>query len=320
MRKINPNVIRTKWTVKELLKTEFPELDWIIPSLMPEGVTILAGRPKAGKSMLAMQIAQAVGSGNIVLNQRVSQGKVLYIAMEDSNRRFRDRLIKQGWDINADVEIRTGWKRFRNSGMDDLRKELKETDYRFCVLDTIYKLLSGNKRERDSEMEPVMSELFELSQKYVAGLLILDHSNKAAALNGIGGESSIMGDTSKAGVADTIWTMLKTSKGMQLEIIGREVEQQTTLLRMDRRTQCWQLLEKKEQIAADSVKGQVIHELEKNPQVSQSDLVLLTGKSQPLISKVLQQLEDEELIERLPRTGVKVFWTPKWEQTQKERI
>ena len=58
-----PNLIdmrKTSWTLSEILDTEFPEPKWIVPSIVQEGLVMLAGRPKAGKSWMALQLAGAV--------------------------------------------------------------------------------------------------------------------------------------------------------------------------------------------------------------------------------------------------------------------
>ena len=54
---------RTSWSDREILSTVFPEPNWIIPKLIPEGLTILGGRPKVGKSWMLLQIALTVKCG-----------------------------------------------------------------------------------------------------------------------------------------------------------------------------------------------------------------------------------------------------------------
>lgn len=48
----DPGVFDARW----LLAEEFPPIRWIVPDILPEGVTILAGKPKLGKSWLAMDL------------------------------------------------------------------------------------------------------------------------------------------------------------------------------------------------------------------------------------------------------------------------
>jgi RecA-family ATPase len=66
-----------------------------VPGLLPVGLVMLAGRPKQGKSWLALQMAVAVGTGGKLLGQDVPEGKTLYLALEDSARRIKSRLESQ---------------------------------------------------------------------------------------------------------------------------------------------------------------------------------------------------------------------------------
>lgn len=75
----------------ELDHKEFPPVNWAVPDLIPEGVTILSGKPKIGKSWLMLNIAIAVASGGMALGKtKCEQGKVLYAANEDNQRRLKN--------------------------------------------------------------------------------------------------------------------------------------------------------------------------------------------------------------------------------------
>ena len=72
---------------------EFPPLAWAVPGLVPEGIGLLVGPPKAGKSWAALGIALAVASGGRAFGH-VPVGParpVLYLALEDGDRRLQER-------------------------------------------------------------------------------------------------------------------------------------------------------------------------------------------------------------------------------------
>lgn len=69
----------------------FPPVRYVVPGIIPEGLTLLVAPPKAGKSWLVYAIAIARASGGIVLGQRIDPGPVLYLALEDGHRRLRER-------------------------------------------------------------------------------------------------------------------------------------------------------------------------------------------------------------------------------------
>jgi hypothetical protein len=78
----------------ELQTTTFPPVSWIVEGLLPEGITLFAGKPKLGKSWLALQIGYGIASGSEVLGRPAEQGSVLYAALEDNNRRLKHRMCK----------------------------------------------------------------------------------------------------------------------------------------------------------------------------------------------------------------------------------
>lgn len=87
---------RRGWSVAELYAAEFPEPRYLVPGLLPSGLAALAARPKIGKSWMALQVAVAVGVGGQVFGEQTKKGRVLYLALEDSIRRMKLRLQKQG--------------------------------------------------------------------------------------------------------------------------------------------------------------------------------------------------------------------------------
>jgi hypothetical protein len=50
-------------TAAELLGLDLPPIRWSVAGLVPEGVTLLAGKPKLGKSWMALGIAIAISTG-----------------------------------------------------------------------------------------------------------------------------------------------------------------------------------------------------------------------------------------------------------------
>src|SRR4051812_16264722 len=73
---------RTAWTADQLMATEFPEPKWAVPGLLSEGVNLLAGPPKVGKSWMSLGLGLAVASGSRAFDSMpVDGGPVLYLAL-----------------------------------------------------------------------------------------------------------------------------------------------------------------------------------------------------------------------------------------------
>src|SRR5215210_415680 len=77
----------------DLRRKEFDPIRYVVPGFIAEGCTLLAGRPKLGKSWLMLDVGLAVAAGRICLGDtRCEQGDVLYLALEDNERRLQRRI------------------------------------------------------------------------------------------------------------------------------------------------------------------------------------------------------------------------------------
>src|SRR5918995_4663655 len=127
-------ILKNAVRATELLAIEFPEPRWIVPGIIPEGTTILAGKPKMGKSWLALG------------TKRVERGAVLYLALEDNPRRLQSRLKKllAGGAAPEGLELATEWPRLGDGGLDALEAWLNtHPDARLVVIDTLAKFRTG---------------------------------------------------------------------------------------------------------------------------------------------------------------------------------
>jgi hypothetical protein len=232
-------------TADDILLADYPDPIWAVPDLMPVGLTILAGRPKVGKSWLAMQIACAVASGGMVFNNQVGQGKVLYLALEDSDRRLQQRMRQQGWQGGLPVDfmpigafaLQLGDLR---KGSIRLAKQIEDQRYRLVVIDTLSRAVGGDQNDV-AEMTSALSPIQAMAHACNCALLLNDHHRKfgGADPDVIG---DVLGSTGKGAVADTVWGLYKErgKSGAKLAITGRDVNEQTLALKFDRVTGCWQ--------------------------------------------------------------------------------
>ena len=67
-----------------LMNTSLPPIRFAISTLLPQGLSILAGAPKAGKLWLALQICLAVAKGEPLWDLPTAKSSALYLCLEDS--------------------------------------------------------------------------------------------------------------------------------------------------------------------------------------------------------------------------------------------
>jgi len=79
---------------EELMTEPLKPIEFVVENLITQGLFILAGAPKIGKSWLALDICLSVAKGEPVLNAKTAQGAALYLYLEDSRIRIQNRLYE----------------------------------------------------------------------------------------------------------------------------------------------------------------------------------------------------------------------------------
>ena len=77
-----------------LMSRPLTPLNFVVDTLLSQGLHILAGSPKVGKSWLALWLAVTVAKGETVWGMGVKQGTTLYLCLEDSLTRIQSRLFQ----------------------------------------------------------------------------------------------------------------------------------------------------------------------------------------------------------------------------------
>lgn len=75
-----------------LMDKRLPPTKFCVDTLLPQGLCILGGSPKVGKSWLVLDLCVHVAQGTPLWGLDVTRGDVLYLCLEDSERRIQERL------------------------------------------------------------------------------------------------------------------------------------------------------------------------------------------------------------------------------------
>jgi len=90
-----------------LMSRPLQPLDFVMDTLISQGLHILAGSPKVGKSWLALWLAVTVAKGEPVWGLPVKKGTTLYLCLEDSQLRIQNRLFDVTEDAPPSVHFCT---------------------------------------------------------------------------------------------------------------------------------------------------------------------------------------------------------------------
>jgi AAA domain len=296
--KSSPDWMKDALTADELAQKEFEPLAEVVPGLLPEGLAIIGGRPKVGKSWLALDIAISVALGNPVLGREVEAGDVIYCALEDTFPRLQRRQAKLRWpEVGGPKRLLLThkWRRFDNGGVDDLAQwaELMERP-RLAIMDT----LAGVRPERlsrDTTYDGDYRALIQLQQlanekRFCAA--VLTHTRKAEA--DLDPLDAISGTLGIAGCADTILVL----KPSNLYVRGRDVEESELAVSFSRDSAKWSILGEAADVRRSDTRKKVLDALEKmGTPMGPKELALATGLKEGTVrQRLLGMVEDGEAV------------------------
>lgn len=173
-----------------LMARDFPPLRWIVPDFIPEGLTLLAGPSKLGKSWLALETCLAVGFGGEVLGKPVERGDVLYWALEDGSRRLQSRvqkLLPHGRYDDCALTLRTLEdlpNALDEGGLKDLQRWAASVDKpRLVVIDVLAKVKPQGKGS-DSEYDQIykgLRDIHRFALENDIGVIVIHHTRKGVS-------------------------------------------------------------------------------------------------------------------------------------------
>jgi len=300
---------KTAWTMAELLAAEFPEPTWAIPGVLPVGLSTLAGRPKVGKSWLALQFAQAVGTGGIALCKRVEKGRVLYLGLEDSPRRLQDRAKKQLCPATENIDLRTTWQTFGQGGLTDLVDAIDKHGYTLVIIDTLSRILGRADQMDLAQMTTILGELQRTAHLHECAILTIDHQRKNGGFDA-DVVDDVLGSSGKTAVCDAILGLYKErgKQGAVLKVTGRDVQETELALEWDAVTCTWQSLgdaATARQAAIEQDTLAAIKELSVLGELpTGTNIARHIGQKQPNVASALADLLNRGLVTQLDKVGV----------------
>lgn len=221
-------------TTAELLQTTFPDPVWVIPGMIPEGLTLLAGPPKVGKSWFCLQLGSAVSSGTEVFGQSVKVPRqVVYLALEDTPRRLHNRLRLTDSEECEDFRVGFRWPNGHDAitAFERLIHDRPET--KLVIIDTLAKILPPGIDTNDYHSTGVfMGQLKAIADDYGVSVVVCHHLRKAPSddfVNTVGGSTAI------TATADTVLVLRRgrSSHDALLDVTGRDVEEKSIAMRFD---------------------------------------------------------------------------------------
>ena len=225
-----------------LMTMPLERINFIIENLLSEGLHILAGSPKVGKSWLALWLSVAIAKGQEVWGNKVKEGTSLYLCFEDSQTRIQNRLF----DIIDEASHKVNFCTENAMLGGDLEERIvnfinENPDTVLIIIDTLQMIRPTSKDHNYANDYSDLRILKDLADKYGIAILLIHHLRKEYDKDPF---NRISGTTGIQGVVDSSFILVEESRGSKvatLSCVGRDIDYREIKLERDE-DMIWQVV------------------------------------------------------------------------------
>ena len=232
-------------TAEQLQSAPYAPVPFLVDELLPEGLHILAGAPKIGKSWLALWLCLCISQGQPLWNFATTQGEVLYLSLEDSFQRIQTRLF----DLTEDAPPTLHFAIMADTLKRGLEQQIEQflTEHpttKLVVIDTLQCVRgTGSDSNLYANDYQDIGLLKKLADNQHIAILLIHHLRK---LHDDDPMNMISGSTGLSGAADSTFVLQKSSRLANiasLHCTGRDIPDRTLKLEFGEEDHVWKLLE-----------------------------------------------------------------------------
>jgi len=190
----------------ELLQEREEQVRWVLKDRLPAGgFSLLAGKPKAGKSTLARCLSLAVARGERFLNWRTTPGAVLYLALEEKRSEVQRHFQQMG--ALGDEPILVHAAQAPQAAISALRDLVAKHKPILVIVDPLLRLVRLQDSNDYAEVTQALEPLLALARERGAHVLAVHHLRKGERTDT---GDTILGSTAFRAAVDTSLLLKRT--------------------------------------------------------------------------------------------------------------
>jgi hypothetical protein len=280
------------YSVPELLARPRDEYQWLVENrLRRGGVSILGGRPKAGKSTLARCLAASVVNGEPWLGSPTKQGPVVYFALEEQAEEVSEHFLllealKEELLIALDADYKQD---------NVLAEVIKERKPALVIVDPLVKLVRVQDFNDYATVYAALNPILELARTSGAHVMALHHTGKSERNGG----DALLGSTALSAVPDAYFIMDRSGDRRSLMSEQRSgVELKQVFLDWNAETRRFTLGEAVPETPYEEVERRIAAALNSGEHLDTDALYRKVGGRKAMFEKTLIAMVNEGTVRR----------------------
>ena len=278
----------------ELLRKKFPPARLVVDGVLPVGLSLLAGRPKIGKSWLALNLGLAVSSGAPFLGRSTVPGSVLYLALEDGDRRVQARLAKMLGSTKPpkNLFLQTECPAMDEGGKEALEGWLQQCESRRLVVVDVFQRVRPRAKSGSNYYADDYSSVLglkALADAYDVAVVAVCHTRKADP--GMDPFDAISATTGLVGAADHAMILDRTPTGIGLYGRGRDLEEFDLAVSFDPSNAHWSAIGDRDAVGRSDTRNAIIAALEQaGTPIGPAEIAKISGLADDVVRQRLKGL------------------------------
>jgi histidinol phosphatase-like PHP family hydrolase len=226
-----------------LMDMQFPKSRFCIQTLLPQGISILGGSPKIGKSWMVLDWCVKVAKGEDVFSLPTNKGSVLYLCLEDSLARIQDRLNSITDDVPNNLFVATQSESIATGLIDQIQNFIiNHIDTTLIVIDTFQMVRNSGAELSYANDYSEISKMKQYADEISISILLVHHLRKQGDSDPL---NKLSGTTGISGAVDAVFILDKDKRNdnnAKLICTGRDIEQREFQLSFSKDDCTWQVI------------------------------------------------------------------------------
>lgn len=226
-----------------LMDMKLPPTKFCVETLLPQGISILGGAPKIGKSWMVLDLCVRIAKGEAIWNLSTQKGTTLYLCLEDPLNRIQQRLCMLTDEVPENAYFATAAGTLADGLCEQIRNFVSEhPDTVLVAIDTFQIVRASNTDTSYANDYDDVRQMKQLADELEISILLVHHLRKQGDGDPL---NKISGTTGISGAMDAIFVLDKSKRNADtatLVCTGRDIEYREMEMKLSKENCVWNLV------------------------------------------------------------------------------